>query len=198
MFIEFTEYLRCTAEHDPTWLVLAPEQLEQRHVHAGTLACPACGRMFPIVNGVVRFGHAEPVPPRGPLPAADVVQALIGLESPGGYVMLVGSAGGLYEGLSALMAGVHFVAVNPPGPVAGASLTVLESPEGLPVRERTVRGVVLGAEVAHGPMLLESRRVVLNGQRVVALDEAVVAPAGLEEMARGQGMWVGKRIREGK
>lgn len=191
MFIEITEYLRCPSDHDPEWLVLASDAMANRHVVTGTLGCPICRTEYPIREGVVRFGSPPAVPLVGAVPAADVVQALVGLESPGGYVALVGSAAALAPGLQACMAGVHFVVVNAAGD-PGMGCTVLETADRLPLRDRVLRGVVLGGEVAWA-WLPEAHRVVLNGQRVVALTDSITAPDVLEELARGEGLWVGRR-----
>ena len=191
MFIEVTEYLRCPQAHDAEWLVLAADAMADRHVIRGTLGCPACQAEYAIRDGIVRFGAPPATPPPGPLPAADVVQALIGLESPGGYVALVGSAASLTAGLQRSMPGVHFVIINASAN-PGGGCSMIETSAGLPLRDRVVRGVVLGGEVAES-LLAEARRVVLNGQRVVALSETIRPTDQLEELARGQGLWVGRR-----
>ena len=191
MFIEITEYLRCPASHDPAWLVLAPARMAGRHVVSGTLGCPVCKAEYPIADGIVRFGEAPTLTSGTALPTADVVQALLGLESPGGYVALAGSAAGLAAALRDLLDQVHVVTVNATGD-PGPGVPRLASAAGLPLRDRSMRGVVLGAEVVPG-LLEDAQRVVLNGQRVVALTEDVRAPERLEELAVGQGMWVGRR-----
>jgi hypothetical protein len=56
-----------------------------------------------------------------------------------------------------------------------------------------MRGAVLGPETTSPADLLEARRVVLPGQRVVALREDVEPVAGLEGLARGDGLWVARR-----
>ena len=192
MFIEITEYLRCPRPHDPAWLVLAPATMADRHVLEGTLGCPACGAEYPIRDGIARFGTAPALPAAEPaLPAVDVVHALLGLASPGGYIALVGSAAGLAAGLGRVMEGVHFVTVNG-GRHADPGVTMLEATDSIPLRNRVVRGVVLGGESVAG-LVDEAARVVLPGQRVVALTETLAPVEGLEDLARGQGLWVGRK-----
>jgi hypothetical protein len=53
------------------------------------------------------------------------------------------------------------------------------------------RGVVLGGEAVD--WVAEARRVVLPGQRVVVLRDAVPVVEGLETLASGDGLWVGRR-----
>ena len=192
MFIELTEYLQCPRDHERAWLVLAPERMEGRHVARGVVGCPACHAEYPIVEGVVRFGPA-PALPAVANPEPDVVQALIGLESPGGVVLLAGSAGGLAEGLGGLLEGVHLAVVNGPALPIAPQRSLFTSAAGLPFRDHLMRGVVLGPERAAPADLLEARRVLLPGQRVVVLAEAVEPVEGLEPLAQGQGMWVGRR-----
>ncbi len=199
MFIELTEYLRCPEPHDESYCVLAPDEMVGRVVRHGSLGCPICHREYAIVDGIVEFGGdgwTDAVAVRGDpghqLPEPQVVQALIGLASPGGYVLLVGSATRLIPSLAQLIGGVHFVGVNPPPDVqATPVLSLLRSATSIPVKT-AMRGVVLGSEHALTPWLDEARRVLLKGQRLVILDEHDHVPA-LERLAVGQGLWVGEK-----
>jgi uncharacterized protein YbaR (Trm112 family) len=195
MFIELAESLRCPVPHEETHLVLATGSMKKRCITFGTLGCPMCKGEYPIANGIVTFGAPPAVPaPPAVLPDAAVVQALLGLASPGGSVVLVGSAGGLAEPLAQLLPGVHFAVVN----LAGASGTsmvrsLLVSTGTIPLRT-VARGAVLGAEYSDAPWLTEASRVVLRGQRVLVLTESVErVPAQLAPMAVGRGMWVGRK-----
>ena len=199
MFIELTEYLRCPEPHDESYCVLAPDEMVGRAVRRGSLGCPVCHREFPIVDGIVEFGGdgwADAVAVRGDpvqeLPDPQVVQALIGLASPGGYVMLVGSATRLFPSLAQRIDGVHFVGVNPPPDVQTTpALSLLRSAASIPVKT-AMRGVVLGREHAAKPWLDEAQRVLLKGQRLVILVEHDHVPA-FERLAVGQGIWVGEK-----
>jgi uncharacterized protein YbaR (Trm112 family) len=195
MFIELAESLRCPVPHADTHLVLATGAMRGRAVAFGTLGCPACQAEYPIADGVVSFGPLPDVPaPAAALPDPAVIQALVGLESPGGYVVLVGSAGGLAGSLARLMTGVHFAVVNLVG-ASGVSpvRSLLVSPQIIPLAV-VARGVVLGGEYANAHWLAEAARVTLRGQRVVVLSDTVERPpATLVPMAAGQGMWVGRK-----
>ena len=195
MFIELAESLRCPVQHEDAHLVLATGAMRGRAVMFGTLGCTACQAEYAIADGIAQLGP----PPRRPartaaLPDAATVRALVGLESPGGYVVLVGSAGELAESLAPLMTGVHFAVVN----LAGASgvspvRSLLTSTRTIPL-VTVARGVVLGGEYADARWLGEAARVVLRGQRVVVLRDTVdAAPPTLAPMAAGQGMWVGRK-----
>jgi len=54
------------------------------------------------------------------------------------------------------------------------------------------RGVVVGAELARTPWVAEGVRVLLPGRRLVVEDEQA-APAGMAQLASGQGVWVGEK-----
>jgi hypothetical protein len=195
VLLELAELLRCPHPHEDAFLVLSTGAMRDRHLLFGTIGCPVCRAEFPVLEGVARFG--DPPHPSGPsrpnLPDPDYVRAVLGLESAGGYVALIGDAGGLAARLPSLE-GVHLVCVNPPNDVPhdqGRSL--MYAPDFVPLKTGSARGVVVGADHAHPPWLAEAARVLLRGQRVVVLSAAVAPPTGVSAMAAGQGMWVGRR-----
>ena len=197
MFIELTEALRCPRAHQESYLVCVPAVMDGRRVVRGVLGCPACQAEYLISDGVVKFSAAAaPPPPFVPRPSsltAAAVQAFIDLRGPGGYVLLVGAAGRLGPELAALLERVHVVGVNPPADVAPTTgFSVLRSPEGLPVKRRSMRAVVIGHDAAQPPWLDAALDTVLPGLRAVIEDEAA-APAGFAELARGAGVVVGER-----
>jgi hypothetical protein len=196
MFIELTEYLRCPNGHEDEYLVLATGAMAGRSIRYGTLGCPVCHEEFPIIKQIARFGDApRRNPPDGPLPPVEDVQAVLGLESPGGYVCLVGSAGMLADGLARIMNSMHFVCVNPPkGMEPGKTRSLLEGTKGIPLRKGICRGVIIGGEFVEPGWMAEAARVVLKGQRVIVLQESAPATPGLEPMASGRGMWAGRKI----
>lgn len=197
MFLELAEYLRCPADHAEEPLIVATGAMKERAIVFGTIGCPVCHAEFVIVNRIARFdGPVRPAPPPpDDLPAADAVQALLGLGSPGGYVVLLGSAARLAQGLAQRLDGVHFIGICAPEDVkAEVYLSLLSCTTKIPLRSAMARGVVVGAERAEEEWLTEAIRVLLPGRRLVALREDVTA-AELEPLAAGQGMWVGKRAR---
>lgn len=195
MFIELVEYLKCPADHADAFLVLATGAMKGRAIRYGTLGCPVCRGEYLVVQQCVRFGPPPSMAtPTRALPAAEAVQAVIGLESPGGYVALVGSAAELANDLAGLMRGVHFICVNPrPDTIPSVSRSLVESTATIPLRDAVVRGVLLGEEYLTPAWLGEAVRVVLPGQRVVACAETLVSPPGLTPLASGQGLWVGRK-----
>jgi uncharacterized protein YbaR (Trm112 family) len=193
VFIELTDHLRCPADHAEQYLVLLPDRIVDRSVITGRLGCPACGRTYAVTEGIAELGGLPPAP--GPAPLDPVaMHALLGLGSPGGYAVLVGSAAGVWRGLADALPGVALVAVNPPPDVmdAAPTLSVVRAPL-IPLKTRSVRGVVLGAEVSSDPhWVSEAARVTLPGLRVVGQGPEP-ADEVLRLLASADGHWVAAR-----
>lgn len=198
MFLEITEILRCPRAHDESFVVCVADAMDGRQVARGVIGCPVCRAEFAIVDGVVEFGSAAPgrTPERQAADrslTAEATATFLALEGRGGYVLLAGSVARLARELAPLLPGVHLLCVNGPPDVARENdCSYLASPDVLPLRTATVRGVVLGAECAAEPWLAEGVRVLLGGLRLVAEDERA-SPTGIVELARGAGVLVGEK-----
>ncbi len=180
--------LRCPEPHREEMLVLSTGEVKDRMVRSGLVGCPVCHKEYPIARGIVNFrrnkervskdssGPRPAYTPPSPLPSADAakLQALLELSGPGGYVVLVGSAVRQAARLSALMEGIHFVGINAP-------------------TEMDARCVVVGADLATSPWLVEAHRVLLRGRRFVVENEEPELPIGLLKLAAEQGLWVGEK-----
>ena len=84
--------------------MVATGAMKDRAIVFGTIGCPVCKAEFLVVNRVARFGEPEISAESGALPVgAEAVQALLGLASPGGFVVLVGSGAVLAGELAGLM-----------------------------------------------------------------------------------------------
>jgi len=205
MHIELTEMLRCPEPHADAVLVLSTGEMSGRMVRSGIVGCPVCRREYPVVNGVVDFsgrgvrGAVSAAPPgtapRAPLPVdPQTLQALLDLSGPGGFVVLVGSAVRHAVGLAGLMAGIHFVGVDPPPRAEELPvLSLLQCGRTIPLRQAMARGVVIGGEAARAPWLDEGVRVLLRGRRLVLEEAAGAPPAGVTRLASGEGLWVGEK-----
>jgi len=195
MFIELTDHLRCPVEHAESFLVLIPGEMTGRAVHSGVLGCPVCHREYRIQDGVVCFEEepaaVEPAP-AGAVVDAGAIALFLGLEGPGGYVALVGDAAAYAGGLGRLWPGIHLVAVNPPRGLAGGdSLSILQAPR-LPIRNRALRGIVLGAPFGRKDRWPEEALAsVLPGLRATGQGPVPQVP-GFELMAEAEGWWVGR------
>jgi uncharacterized protein YbaR (Trm112 family) len=211
MHIELTEMLRCPEAHREEMLVLSTGEVRDRMVRSGLIGCPVCHKEYPISRGIVNFRRSRErvatedsgsrprvaayVPP-SPLPSADAtdLQALLELSGPGGYVVLVGSAVRQAPRLSSLMPGIHFVGINAPLEMEEQqTLSLLYANERVPLRTAVARGVVVGADLATSPWLVEAHRVLLRGRRFVVENEEPELPIGLLKLAAEQGLWVGEK-----
>ncbi|HXQ29362.1 MAG TPA: hypothetical protein VN848_08840 [Gemmatimonadales bacterium] len=194
MHIELTEMLQCPAPHPPEGLVLSTGTMRGRRVVSGLVGCPACRREYPLVDGVVLFGESPSAPAEAPAPDPVALQALLDVDGPGGFIVLVGAAVRDATELAARLDGVHFVGVNPPSGVRESPvLSLLRAPASIPLRARIARGVILGAEAGDPPWLSEAERVLLPGRRLVIEREAPEAPSGVRRLAAGDGLWVGEK-----
>ncbi len=170
-----------------------------RHVVSGTVGCPVCHNEYSIREGVLFLSEDETSASGGDVSAIDAsgVLALLALQSPGGYVVLIGSASLLAPQLIEMMEAVHFVGVNSPEPESvSPSLSSITQSRVLPLRNSFCRGVVIGSEHCQPHWLEESARILLSGQRLVALAE-LDGVNGLETLAVGGGMWVGRKVSTG-
>jgi uncharacterized protein YbaR (Trm112 family) len=195
VFIELTDHLRCPADHDEAFLVLLPGPIIDRSVRSGTLGCLACGREFPIVDGVAVFGEDRTVRTvrTDETVGAEAIAAFLGLSGPGGYVALVGDSARFAPGLAALLPGVHIVAVNPPEMVAeSAAVSLLQSPS-LPLKTGSMRGVVLGSDHEDLRWRADAARSVLPGLRVVGQGAPPGLSGTLDLLASAGGWWVARR-----
>ena len=130
--------------------------------------------------------------PADPL-TADALATILDLRGPGGFLVLAGAAARLGADLVPLVPDVHVVCVNAPEDTPRApGCSFLRAPERLPFTTSSMRAVVLGADVAVEPWLAEGVRLLLRGLRLVVEDERA-SPAGVAELARGAGLFVGEK-----
>jgi uncharacterized protein YbaR (Trm112 family) len=191
MFIELTDHLRCPADHDEQYLVLLPDRLEGRRVIEGQLGCPVCGRTFALREGILDLGGAPPMGEPVTALSADALTALAGVNGPGGYLVLVGSPADQWRAVAGLLPGVALVAVNPDAATRDEpGISVLRAGR-LPIKSRSMRGVVLGAGYAADEgWVRDAARVVLPGLRVVGEGQAPPSDV-IDLMASAGGVWVG-------
>ncbi len=188
--------LRCPEPHADGFMVLSTGEMLGRMVRSGVVGCSVCHKEYAIKDGAVLFGEAAPSATTSHAPRTDAstLQALLDLSGPGGYVVLVGAAARHAVGLAALMGGVHFIGVNAPPDVAELPvLSLVRTAAAIPLRQTIARGVVVGADLARAPWLVEARRVLLPGRRWVVESEAVELPEGISKLAAGQGLSVGEK-----
>jgi hypothetical protein len=191
MFIELTDHLRCPADHAESYLVLLPDEMQERSVRAGRLGCPVCGRTYVLTDGVLDLDGGDTVLPETTLLTPEALTALVGLSGPGGYMVLVGKPAADWREVAERNRGVGLVAVNPPADLRDEpGISVIRSGV-LPLKSRSMRGVVLGSPFGGDRgWVSEAARVVLPGLRVAG-EGPVPDPSGLDLMAAAGGAWVG-------
>jgi uncharacterized protein YbaR (Trm112 family) len=190
MFIELTDHLRCPSDHDERFLVLLPDRMEGRSVRSGQLGCPVCGRIFHLADGVFDTGDAPPEGSEATALTGDALAVLLGLHGPGGYLVVVGSPASLSEEIADLLPGVALVVVNAQAGVVDGDLVSVLRAAMLPLKARSMRGVVLGAPFGEDPHWVgEAARVVLPGLRVVGEGNDPEAEE-VELIASAGGVWV--------
>lgn len=198
MHIELTEMLRCPEAHREDTMVLSTGEMIGRMVRSGLVGCSVCRKEFFITDGIVDFtGGAAAPPAKRPAsstPTPAELQALLELSGPGGFVVLLGDAARFAAGLAGLMAGIHFIGVNAPSDVDELPvLSLMRVGSVIPLRASIARGVVVGADLATSPWLVEAHRILLRGRRLVTLHAKPELPIGLEELATAKGLWVGEK-----
>lgn len=170
--------------------MLLPGTMEGREVLSGELGCPECGRVVRIENAVAEFGGGTPSDGRTAL-SAEAIAAFLGIAGPGGYLALVGGVTSLAKPLTELLPDVGLALVNPPVDPETRGAGVLRAGR-FPLKEHSLRGVVVGADHATGPWLRDAAAAVLPGLRIVA-EGGEVPDAAIELLARSPDCWVGRK-----
>jgi hypothetical protein len=204
MFIELVDHLRCVRPHEETWLVAAARRMEGRHIVEGMLGCPICRAEYAVRDGVADFraGRGETVDGTGghapPPDESEVMRAgaLLGLDEPGGVVLLAGTWGAIAPAL-AEMADVQLLLLDPPTGVESADRisVVRADPPAAPFAGGFLRAAAVdaGDGGAAGALRVEAAaRALRGGGRLLAPVGAAV-PSGIVELARDERHWLGER-----
>ena len=203
MFIELVDALRCPHPHEESWLVLAAERIEARHIGEGALGCPVCRAEYPIRDGIADFTPGTSVddaeraqPSRDAAEAiADVgagdLAALLDLGDALGFVVLVGAWGRRARSLLDLVVVPPLLVVDPPDGVSIVpGMSGVRSGPSLPLAAGAARAVAVDGMNAE--RLASAVRATRTGGRIVAPAAAAV-PDGVRELARSDAVWVGER-----
>ena len=151
MFIELTDHLRCPADHDESFLVLLPDAWRAARCATGQLGCPVCGRTFALTDGVARLGGdgrptgARQRPRAEALDRAGGAQRARRLSGAGGRAGVALARGGRAHSGGGAGGGQPAAGVaDEPGSACSGGGT-------LPLKSRSMRGVVLGAPFGADP-----------------------------------------------
>ncbi len=210
MHLLLTDRLTCPRCGPAFGLILRADLMDGRQVVEGVLGCPNCRDQFPVHGG---FGDLRAPPRRDPGPGlaglpdprpedaeeADRLHALLGVAQGPGTLGLVGSPARHAEALAARIEGIHVMAVDADlgdRPESPGVSRLLAGP-GLPVYDRTLRGVAVDARLGAG-WIGEAARAVARLGRVVVVRagpdaRGLLEAAGLEVLAAAEDVVVAAR-----
>jgi hypothetical protein len=194
VFIELLDQLRCTNEHEDSWLVAAFHRRDDRYILDATLGCHICFREYPLVNGVAYFGVTPDDHPR-PLIRPDeelAMRAAAFLNARERSTLVLGGAwGDQAHGVAALLP-MRLFALDPVGaPDDSEQVSVIRSSQGISLAPASVDGVALDPDTATAVNLRSAVRVLRPGGRLLA-PVGVPVPEGIGELARDENYWVGE------
>lgn len=199
MHVDLVEALRCPRGHEDGWLVASVDVVRERRILHGTIACPACGGEWRVVDGELNLdGAMREVTASGAPPSTHVtpyaadalnIAALLDLRDSRGAVVLCGDAAFLADALASLT-GVLVLVVNAPSGCA-TDHARLRAAHALPLGVGTMRGAYLDAAHSDGHWIDSAVRAVERGGRVVAPSHAPV-PNDVQKLARDERVWVGE------
>jgi uncharacterized protein YbaR (Trm112 family) len=199
VFVEIVDALRCPRDHEESWLVLAAQRTEERHVLEGTLGCPVCRAEYPIHDGIADF--TDPATTRAPagalqtpytLPPAAHLAAMLNLGDALGFAVLTGAWGTCATELIETIDAPPLLLVDPPaGVVMGHGLSGLVAGAKLPLATGAARAVATDA--TDPARVANAVRVARVGGRIVA-PAASRVPDAVRELARDDTVWVGERL----
>jgi uncharacterized protein YbaR (Trm112 family) len=186
MHILLTDVITCPHCGPSFGLVVLVDELADRRVREGWLACANCRERYRISAGVADLRAAgEPLSDGGAVSGADAerLAALAGVARGPGYLLLAGSAGAQAATIAALLEDVHVIAAvaDAAGVPEHAQVTRVRVARALPFYSGRIAGVVLGG-VAASALLEEGARVLSPVGRLV-LDGAPPDAAARVERA---------------
>jgi uncharacterized protein YbaR (Trm112 family) len=192
MFVDILEALRCPRPHDESQLVVAAGRVADRHILSGTLGCPLCGAEFKIVDGITTFGiPVRPTPPAAPDEASGLrIAAFLELTDPRGFALLCGQWGAQLDPVQRV-ADTPIALWNPPLRYGGEPSAVMLCDGGVPLAAGSVRAAALDGDVSQ-EQVASAVRAVREGGRLIG-PAAMPLPAGVNEVARDQWVWVGEK-----
>lgn len=189
MFVELIEHLRCP--DDGSSLVATAEVTAARHIVAGLLGCPVCGREFPIEGGVARFGTPLRVVVTDGSSAETAMRlaAFLELTDARGFAILIGTWCAYADDIRRLTE-TPLVLVNPPANVSGDAAAVIQTTTVVPFAAGSARAAALDA--FSEPLANSAVDAVRSGGRVVG-HVALPVPDGVTQLVRDDRVWVGEK-----
>lgn len=191
MHILVTDRLACARCGPEFGLILLADELKERRLLEGALACSNCREQYPVEGG---FGDLRPLPrnlqtagsptvPEDP-EASLRLAALLGVEGPG-LLLIIGPSARNASLLSGMIEGIEIVAVHPElrGGLEQEGVSRIAIAGHLPFLTGSLCGVALEGE-SNSLLLEEAVRVLGSGSRLVFLRP----PDGTAEEMEDYGM----------
>ncbi len=214
MFIEFIDQLRCTSDHEESWLVASFLERNERFIIRGTLGCYICSRQFPIERGIALFGDVGGHTPVNTSTETVLAEAsgvtgekTTATPADSDAVMRLAAFLGAAERSTFVVAGewalsahslshlfpMRIFALNPTQEIGDSEYVgILESSEGIPLSAYSVNGVALDAKTATPANLRSAVRVLRPTGRLLA-PCSVEAPPGVTVIAQDNDLWVAEK-----
>jgi uncharacterized protein YbaR (Trm112 family) len=192
MFIELIDALRCPADHPPSALVAAFDEVADRDVVSGMLGCPVCRSEFRIRGGELWLvTTAMPAPATRALnPDEDALRlaASLDLRSETGFAILRGAWCALADRVVEISP-THLVLLDPPlNTPRGLGRSVVHAGGTVPFTPATaVAAAIDDDERAYALALTVKPRGRLVGPSNVGL------PPGTKELVRDERWWVAEK-----
>lgn len=201
MFIEFIDQLRCTSDHEETWLVASFLERNERFITRGTLGCYICTRQFPIEHGIARFGdvvdkgsvNTETVPSATTADNDAVMRLAAFLGAAERSTFVVAGDWALSAHALSQLFPMRIFALNPPQEIGDSEYVgIIESSEGIPLSAHSVNGVALDVKTATPANVQSAIRVLRPGGRLLA-PSSVEVPPGVTVLAQDNDLWVAEK-----
>jgi len=192
LFIELIDAIHCPADHPPSALVAAFDEIVDRDVVSGMLGCPVCRSEFQIRNGELWLvTTAMPSPATRALhPDEDALRlaASLDLRSETGFAILRGAWCALADRVVDISP-THLVLLDPPlNTPRGLGRSVIHAGGTVPFSPATaVAATIDDDERAYALALAVKTRGRLVGPINVGL------PPGTKELARDERWWVAEK-----
>lgn len=195
MRLFLVDVLRCPEPHADSWLVASTGVMQDRHVIDGELGCPVCGARYRVHEGVARLGSRKPGRVSSAEPTEQAVVrlgALLGLDSPGGVVLLARAHAPMARALRDATR-VEILQLDPPPDVAmGEGISGIAGAPRAPLAAGSLRGAALDADTADAEYVASVVAALRPHARLIA-PASTPRPAGLRELARDTEEWVAEK-----
>jgi len=194
MFIEAIDKLRCTRQHEDSWLVAKFVQMSGRDFREGELGCPVCEARYPVREGVVYFSERERATHGRNTPSPDEtfeLAVILDLSAPERTIVLVGSWSRFAKGLSDISQPRIF-SVNGTGEHRGSEqIYEIVSSDAIPLAPDSIDAIALDSDSSE-QLAQSAVRSLREAGRLVA-DANVSVPSEVSVIARDDNKWVAQK-----